>query len=228
MIAFASEKKNLDTKRRPPRRLPKKQAKPCWHERYLKLLPDIRRQARMRVRYLASEAREEAIQEIVADTVVVYARLADLGKEDMAYATPLVNYAAAKFHAGRRVGNRLNVRDVTSHYCQRRKRIVVEQLDRRGDASGEWQEVLVEDRHATPADIAAIRIDFCDWLQTLSTRDRRIAQALATGETTSRVARAFTVTAGRVSQLRQVLRTSWYTFTREPDPAQVDLAGFSV
>ncbi len=56
-----------------------------------------------------------------------------------------------------RVGSRLNVRDVTSKYCQRHKGIVVERLDHFNDKSDKWQEMLIEDRHSSPADVAGIR-----------------------------------------------------------------------
>jgi hypothetical protein len=143
---------------------------------------------------------------------VAYARLAELGKEDLAYASPLVSYAVRKLCSGRRIGNRLNAFDVTSEYCQRRNKIVVEPLDRCSGQPREWQEVLVEYQHATPADIAAIRIDFDEWLRSLCPRERRMAEVLATGESTGQVAGSFAVTAGRVSQLRQKLRDSWSSF----------------
>jgi hypothetical protein len=173
----------------------------------------------MRLRHLRGEAKEEVLQEIVADTLVAYVRMFELGKEALAYPTPLVNYALAKFRAGRRVGGRLNIRDVMSVRCQRRKGVIVERLDRFNDRSGEWHEMLVEDRHASPAELAIIRIDFFNWLKTLTPRNRRIAEKLATGETTSRVARMFAVSAGRIAQLRKEMRASWDLFTGELAPA---------
>ncbi len=188
---------------------------PAWHAGFLRLLPDIRRQAQIRFRHADPEQRAYAVQEIIADTLVAYVRLAELGKEDLAYATPLVAYAAAKFRAGRRVGSRLNVRDVMSRYCQRRKGVRVERLDHFDQRAGEWQEIVVEDRHSSPAEVASVRIDFRAWLQTLSVRNRRLAETLATGESTECVARMFALTAGRVSQLRRELHDSWCVFTEE-------------
>jgi hypothetical protein len=188
---------------------------PAWHAGYLRMLPAIRRQASIRLRHLREEARGDALQEILADTAVAYARLAELGKDGLAFPTPLVDYAVAKFRAGRRVGNRINIRDVLSKYCQQRKRIVVERINHFNDTSGEWQEMLVEDRHASPADVATIRIDFCEWLKTLPVRTCRIAQLLATGESTKDVAQTFAVSASRISQLRKSLRSSWLSFIGE-------------
>ena len=60
--------------------------------------------------------------------------------------------------------------------------------------------------------MAACRIDFAAWLNTLSDRQRKIAGALATGETTKVVARKFGLTAGRISQLRRELKEAWEAF----------------
>jgi hypothetical protein len=150
----------------------------------------------------------------VADTVVTYARLAELGKEDLAYSTPMVTYAAAKFRAGLSVGNRLNVRDVMSKYCQQRKGVVVERLQRVNEDADGWQDELVEDRHASPTDVVMIRMDFREWLNTLPLRTRRIAEMLAVGESSSSVAGVFALTTGRISQLRKELRHSWILLSR--------------
>lgn len=77
-----------------------------------------------------------------------------------------------------------------------------------------------EDRHASPAEIVAIRVDFSDWLETLTLRNRRIAEQLAVGETSGYVARMFSVSTGRISQLRRELRESWYKFTGAFDGAE--------
>ena len=124
----------------------------------------------------------------------------------------LARYAVAQIRDGRRVGSKSNVRDVSSPYAQMRKGFQVERLDRYDKTDGQWQEILVEDKHAGPADIAASRIDFPAWLSTLKSRDRRIAMKLATGETTGNVAKVFCLSAGRVSQLRCELRKDWEQF----------------
>ncbi len=82
-----------------------------------------------------------------------------------------------------------------------------------------WLELLMEDRHAGPADTAAARIDFADWLRTLGGRRRRIAETLAKGETTSLAAAKFKVSLGRISQLRRELRDDWERFHGESVPS---------
>ncbi|HUG17351.1 MAG TPA: hypothetical protein VMM56_00140, partial [Planctomycetaceae bacterium] len=66
--------------------------------------------------------------------------------------------AAAKQLAAQ-VGTPLNVRDITSPYCQKRKGVRQQPFHYRCEEKNRWEE-LVEDRHASPADVAIVRIDF--------------------------------------------------------------------
>lgn len=76
----------------------------------------------------------------------------------------------------------MNVKDVTSAYCRHNKRVRVESFSQQDHAGETWREMLVEDRHVMPADLAANRIDYPAWLSTLGTYRRRIAEILAAGE----------------------------------------------
>ena len=112
----------------------------------------------------------------------------------------------------------MNVRDVLSRHCQQRKGIAVERLDRFDEEENCWKEAVVQDTRTTPVpEIVAFRCDFPAWLGTLSRRNRRIAQFLAVGNRTQDVAKRFTLSAGRVSQLRRELATSWKEFVGESD-----------
>jgi hypothetical protein len=188
---------------------------PAWHAGFLKLLPAIRRHARVCFRHLPAGAREEAVAEVLADSVLAYVRLESLGKTDLAYPTVLARYAIGHYREGRRVGGQSNANDVMSGRCLRRNAVVVQPLHRRDHRTGTWREVLVEDRHSTPGEIAGLRIDFADWLESLSTRDRKVAERLATGETTASAARLFQVSRGRISQLRRQFFESWHKFVGE-------------
>jgi len=183
------------------------------------MLPTIRRQARVAFHHLDPEARADAVQEVVDYAVTAFVRLVELGKADLAYPTPLATFGIRQFRAGRRVGNESNANDVGSPYAQVVKGIHVGRLDHRDEETGEWREILLEDRHAGPAETAAARIDFGEWLRRLPRRRRRIAEVLATGETTKKVARQFHVSAGRISQIRRELKDSWDGFQGEADGA---------
>jgi hypothetical protein len=189
--------------------------KPARDAKFLAMLPRIRRQAAYYLRHLSTEQRAEGVQEVVASAFVSYVRLIERGKSDVAFAGPLARYGACQYLRGRRVGCRLNGQDVTSDYCRQKKGVSLERLDRFDKRSGDWQELVVEDRHSTPADVAATRVDFCAWLESLPERTRRVAETLAAGETTSHVARMFSMSASRVSQLRRELYDAWLAFTDE-------------
>ena len=181
-----------------------------------RMLPAIERGISHRLRPLNRQAREELTADAVALAYEMFVALVRRGKADRAYATPLATYACRQALAGRHAGNSLNIRDVSSRYCQRRTGVRVQRLDRFDQDEGTWREILIEDRNASPADVAAMRIDFQNWLASLSRRKRRIAETLATGERTGKVARLFRVSAARISQLRQEFRDSWTEFQSEP------------
>ena len=88
----------------------------------------------------------------------------------------------------------------------------------------QWEEIVVEDHRAGPAEIAACRIDFATWLRLLRPRLRKIALTLAKGETTSETAKKFQVTAARISQLRLWLKESWEQFQAEVEVEQFRVA----
>jgi len=181
-------------------------------ERFLDLLPSIRQQARFAFRAETPERRDDFVTEVIANCWVAFVRLVDRGKEDEVYPTPLVQYAIKQVCGGRKVGSKLNVNDVSSEYAQRSRGFHVESLDRYDEQNGQWREILIEDRRSGPAETAACRLDFGEWLRTLPRRSQRIAETLATGETTKKAAKEHRVSAGRISQMRRELRDNWDAF----------------
>ena len=185
------------------------------HDPFLKLLPRIRAYADRRFRAHDADAREELTANAVALAFDMYCRLVERGTPELAYATPLAVFACRQVLDGRRLGAPLNVNDVCSRHCQNRHSVQVKPLQQVDIGSGCWREVLVEDRTAGPAEIAATRIDFRSWLNSLNRKQRRVAETLATGESTGRVAELFRLSAGRVSQLRRELHDAWQQFQGE-------------
>jgi hypothetical protein len=191
----------------------------AWNA-FLTMLPAIARHARIAFRSRRGDERDDLIQEVVANAAVAFLRLFQLGKSDLAYPSVLARYGVAQVLEGRRVGNRLRIGDVLSSYCQRKKGIVVERLDKLDPEEGQWQEIVIEDRNAGPADIARVRIDFDDWLKQLPRRSRHVAQFLSLGNRTSEAARKFGTSEGRISQLRRELAENWQRFVGEPPVAE--------
>jgi hypothetical protein len=178
-------------------------------ERFLELLPQIQQMARWAFRRCPREEREEAMAEVIAHAWIGFQSLMDRGLEHLVCATPLAKFAIKRVRAGRCVGCSRNVNDVCSRYAQRERGFHVERLDDYDKRRDRWREILVEDRHAGPAETAAARIDFLEWLASLSVRMRGIAETLAAGETTGWVARRFRLSNGRISQMRRELRQGW-------------------
>ena len=83
-------------------------------QRFLTMLPQIHRQANAAFRRLDVESRDELVAEVIANAYCAFVRLAERGKAKIAYAVPLANFAIRQVLDGRRVGNKLNIHDVTS------------------------------------------------------------------------------------------------------------------
>jgi hypothetical protein len=193
---------------------------PAWQAAFEAMIPAIERHAKIAFRHLDAEAREEAVQETTCNACQAYVRLVELGKADMAYPSVLARYGVGQTKEGRKVGGKLNCQDVSSDYCQQKKNLLVERLDRYDSEEQAWAEILVEDKHAGPAETAISRIDFAAWLQLLPRRLRKIATFLANGETAGSAAKRFRVSEGRISQIRKELLQAWRRFQGE-EPAPV-------
>ena len=203
----------------PARPVRRRQRYANWQELFLNMLPVIENCASRAFRSLDPEGREDAVQEVIANATVAFARLVQLDKADLAYPTVLARYGIAQFCDGRRVGSRLRISDVLSPHARRKKGFRVQSLDRFKKESGEWLEAVVEDTHTPVPEQVAFRIDFPAWLKSQTRRNRRIAEALSLGHATREVARRFKVSEGRVSQLRRQFYLSWKAFHDEPAPA---------
>jgi hypothetical protein len=194
------------------------------HDKFLEMLPSIRRQAIFAFRKASPEARDELIAEVVANAYHGYCRLVQRGREDVAFATPLAQFAIRRVRSCRFLGGRQRPRDVMLAHDQTAGRTFVERLDHFDREESQWREIVVEDHRAGPAEIAACRIDFASWLRLLPVRRRKVALTLARGESTSEAAKKFGVTPARVSQLRLWLKENWDAFQGEADAAQGPLA----
>jgi hypothetical protein len=185
------------------------------NDKFVSMLPVIRKQANFAFRQVPLEAREELVQEVVAQAYSLFVRLCQRRKLALVYPTPLAQFAIRKVRAGRRIGSRANNRDITSPGARVAKGFAIERLDRFNRRSGQWREALVEDRTAGPAETAVARIDWGAWLRSLSPRQRTIASVLATGETTGVAARRFRLSPARISQMRVWFRECWQQFHGE-------------
>lgn len=174
-----------------------------WQAGFVAMMPGIVKHARYKLRHLRAEARSEAVQDVLVTAMFFYVRLHQSRRRDLAYPSVLARFAVARYRDGRRAAHSMNSHDVLSPYQRRRSH------SRSNSASEAWNELLIEDRHAGPAQTAAARIDFAEWFSSLSRRDQKIARALAQGDATREVAARFHVSPGRISQKRREFLDSW-------------------
>ena len=73
---------------------------PRWHKKFLAMLPLIRRHAQIAFRKLDAEARNEAVQEVIANACLAFRRLVELNKTDVAYPSVLPRYCVARYRSG--------------------------------------------------------------------------------------------------------------------------------
>jgi DNA-binding NarL/FixJ family response regulator len=187
-----------------------------WHQAFLAMLPKIVAHCRVCFRGLLAEAREEAIQDAISHALAAYVRLVDQDKADCGFPTVLARHAVGHVRDGRMVGARQNSRDLLSRKAQLTKRFLVQQFSCFDEGRHLWSEAVIEDHRTPVPEQAAFRIDFPTWLDMLSKRDRRIAEELAVGQTTTEVAQRLGVSSARISQKRLELQTSWRVFQGEP------------
>lgn len=185
----------------------------CQTDDFVAMLPTIGTIARRAFRAWNYSDREELVAEAIASSFVQYCGLLARGAADRAFATPLGHYGVRHAHVGRRVGGHLNRDDVSSAYCRRHRKVSLLRLTLPSSSNqSTWKELVVEDRRASPAEVAAVRVDFQQWLDQLPEREHRIALYLASGEPTCNAAAHFGVSSGRLSQIRAELRASWEAF----------------
>ena len=195
-----------------------------WHAGFLKMLPTLEQYARVGIRGLMAEAREDAIREVIANCLCAYRRLYERQELHRAFASALVRYAVAQYHVGRRVGTSSCSRDVYATRARMDAGVEIHSLETLGEQHGAWQECLTDNGQTPVPDQAHFRIEFPRWLGTQTIRNRQIAETLALGYSTGEVARKFNLSPARVSQIRRELYDSWNEFTGEKQSASARLA----
>jgi len=185
-----------------------------WQASFLTSLPGVKTHAQIQFRDLPVSRREEAIQEATAAAWVSDRRLALSKRLDVCYPSTLANFAVSHVRNGRHIGGRQDsAKDVMSPVAHQRHGVHCQRESACSDS--EWKELVVENRRTSIADLAAFRIDFADWLRSMTRRQRRIIVALARGEGTATVAQKFGLTPGRISQLRRQFQREWTALQRQ-------------
>ena len=109
-----------------------KQKVTAKHQRHFAktILPTVTRVARQAFSQLDPEAKDEATAEVVAAVFTMYVALVRDGRESLAYPSVLAQYGVRRVRVGRKSATPMNCKDISSAYCQLRKSVTVERLDR--------------------------------------------------------------------------------------------------
>lgn len=182
------------------------------NDQFLEMLPKIRSYAEGTSRQQSDLCRDDYVAEVIANAFAAFVRLVERGKADAAFPGVLAIYAIRQVRDGRRLGQRRNIRDVTSGHCRRSKGVRLQSLDRVDPGESDWAEAFAAAPNMRVDHMAAFRVDFPAWLRRLPSRDRRVALFLAEGNTTQEAAKRFGVSEARISQLRGKLAKSWARF----------------
>jgi hypothetical protein len=188
-----------------------------WQAKFSSMLPEIQRLLRISFTNLKLEARTDAMEEAMFHCLWSNFNLYEQGRADAATPSSLVWYAKLQVRRGRVAGCPLNGQEVMSRYAQLGHGFKVLPLHHDVD-DDTWVNDVVESRDASVLDQIAFRMDFRSWLASLGRRTRRIALDLAKGFRTSEISQKYSVTQGRLSQMRRELHASWQLFQGESPP----------
>jgi hypothetical protein len=197
------------------------------HTAFLSILPRIELHAHIYFRGIrCPQRKDDAVQETVAMSWRWNARLVEKGKDPLSFPMALARYAARAVKCGRRVCGQVKGKEALSPLAQQRHGFTIEPLphsvastheERYSRVRGQRQQDAFEERLCdntqTPVpEQVAFRIDFPDWLTTLTPRERRLVGEMANSERTLDLSKRFELSPARISQLRRELHNDWQRF----------------
>jgi hypothetical protein len=152
---------------------------------------------------------DDAIQDLVGIALEMYHSLVRRGKE--VFYTPIMKFAIGRYKSGRRFTGS-NTTDILSHQTQAMGRSETCQFDDDDDTRYFMKDKQPDIFHAVQA-----KVDYQDWYHRQSTRDQKIIEDLAMGETTTAVAKKHGVSASFISIKRKGFSNSWNNFINPPE-----------
>jgi hypothetical protein len=187
--------------------------------RFLTHLPRFEAHARFAFRRVGCpETRADRVAETLSLAWRHFAVLARRGKRPERFVTTLALRCSQAVKAGRRLAGSEAGKDALSPVAQVRHGFSVVRLPDRDRAvdrhplPDELAEALTDNTKSAVPEQVAFRVDFPRWRASLRRRDRKVLDALASGERTADAARRFRISPGRVSQLRREFEQGWEEF----------------
>jgi len=185
--------------------------------RFLDILPNLKRFARKHLRHRHGLPREEAIAEVIALGLIACHSLLRRHRAEHIDSAGFAHHLVRSVRHGRTAASGQQGRDALSPLGRLRHGRTVRSLDARvasqfNDGEGSLLGELVPDRDRPVPDQVQFRVDFGEWLNRQSPRDREMMALLAAGERPGDVAAKLGFTQAVVSQRREKWRKSWGTF----------------
>ena len=176
---------------------------------FTELLPRIERIAGLQHRRLPPGLREDAVAETIGRAWHAYRKMSLEGRDPAPLLDGMVRFSARHVRAGKLLG-RSESRDVTSRLSRGAGDYFVTALPLGDDdeVAAEVRDAL-RDRAPSPADEAAWRIDWRDFLAALSDKQRAVAEGLEAGLNPTEIARQRGVSKAAVQQVRDTLIRKW-------------------
>ena len=180
---------------------------PTVESRFLSILPAIETHARIVFRDVRCLfTRDERIADTVALAWKCFVRLVEKGKDVEGFKTTFASTVARSVSCGRRVAGMEKAKDVMSSRTQRRHGFTVSSINGSNNPhdrsyghpcrqrEADLFDEPLKDNTVTPVpDQAAFRIDFKEWLRSLSSRERKIVRAMLRDERTLDLSSSFAV-----------------------------------
>jgi hypothetical protein len=169
-------------------------------------LPRINKVISFRLRHLRGEKKEEESAEALALTWKYYLRVVEQGRDPMPFIQKLAEYGARHVNRGGRLAGHQTTKDVMSRCAKHRTGHTVQSIvpNEDGDLSPRVVDAL-RSRDASPAEQAALNIDFQEFLDGLDSVDSRyapVARQLASGMSNREVGKEHGLSRGRISSER--------------------------
>jgi DNA-directed RNA polymerase specialized sigma24 family protein len=191
---------------------------PAITNQFLTHLPRVRAHAHYALRRVhCPDIRSDLMGEILALAWKHFRTLVQRGKDPTAFIATLALRCSQAVKAGRRLVGSDRSKDVMSPVARLRHGFEVGSLDDQPREDDDLAEALADNTRSEVPDQAAFRIDFPRWRRRLGVRNRRVMDALMTGEGTNAVAERFGLSQARVSQLRREFHESWEAFHEGED-----------
>src|ERR1035437_4768750 len=122
-----------------------------WQNNFLKILPAVKEHAAISFRRLPPEAKAEATAEPVARACVSSRTVTRQHKLSRVYAGNIATFAVRAVNGGRHVGGHINSKDVLSPLAPKRRGFAIQSINPWDRAEGDWRDMVMETRRATPA-----------------------------------------------------------------------------